>query len=131
MRKTRTPLIAVVDDDGSVRTSTTNLMLSVGYNAVSFASGEELLDSTHLAEADCIITDLQMPGMTGLRLQDQLQARGHTAPIIFITAFPDERTRNQALARGAAGFFSKPFEVAAILECIHTALNARSGPRPR
>lgn len=127
MPKARIPLIAIVDDDRAVRTSTAKLMLSVGYDAVSFASGEEFLDSAYLEKATCIITDLQMPGMTGLELQDLLRARGRMTPVIFITAYPEEQARRQALAGGAAGFFRKPFDVTAMLECIQSALNARSG----
>ena len=120
-------MIAIVDDDKAVRTSAAKLMLSAGYDAVSFASGEEFLDSAYLEEAACIITDLQMPGMTGLELQDLLRSRGHTRPVIFITAYPEEQARRQALAGGAVGFFRKPFDVPAMLECIQNALSAGSG----
>jgi FixJ family two-component response regulator len=130
MPKARTPVIAIVDDDGGVRTSTAKLMLSVGYDAVSFASGEEFLASAYPDEVACIVTDLQMPGMTGLQLQDLLRARGCTKPVIIITAYPEERARSQALAGGAVGFFSKPFDVTAMLECIQNALDAQDGPKP-
>ncbi|KAA3451676.1 two-component system response regulator [Mesorhizobium sp. SARCC-RB16n] len=124
------PLIAIVDDDGAVRTSTANLMRSAGYEAISFASGEELLDSARLNQVNCVITDVQMPGMSGLKLQDALLARRYTRPIIFITAYPEERDRCQAFAAGALAFFSKPFDGTEMLECVSKAVNAQSESRP-
>ncbi|MFD2055441.1 response regulator transcription factor [Mesorhizobium calcicola] len=117
------PMIAIVDDDEAVRTSTANLMRSFGFAANLFASGEELLRSPRLADACCVITDVQMPGMNGLELQTLLSARGHTVPVIFITAYPEERIRQNALAAGAAGFFYKPFDAVAMIRCIDNALN--------
>ena len=117
------PIIAVVDDDEAVRTSTANLIRSLGFGADPFASGEELLRSHRIDDACCVITDVQMPGMTGFELQRLLMARRRTMPIIFITAYPDERTRRDALAAGAVGFFSKPFDGAALIDCIENALN--------
>jgi FixJ family two-component response regulator len=117
-----TPMIAVVDDDEAVRSSIANLIRSHGFSADPFASGEELLRSRRLDDACCIITDMQMPGMTGLELQGLLLAHRHPMSIIFITAYPEERTRRHALAAGAAGFFSKPFDGAALIRCIENAL---------
>jgi FixJ family two-component response regulator len=116
-------MVAVVDDDEAVRTSTANLIRSFGFAADAFASGEELLRSPRLDATCCVVTDVQMPGMTGLELQTVLLARGHTLPIIFMTAYPEERTRRDALAAGAAGFFSKPFDGAAMIRCIDKALH--------
>jgi FixJ family two-component response regulator len=117
------PMIAVVDDDEAVRASTANLIRSLGFDADLFASGEELFRSHRIDDTCCVITDVQMPGMTGLELQRLLLASRHTMPIIFITAYPDERTRRDALAAGAVGFFSKPFDSAALIGCIENALN--------
>ena len=119
------PMVAIVDDDEAIRTSTANLMRSFGFAANLFASGEELLHSPRLAHACCVITDVQMPGMNGLELQTLLLARGHTVPVILITAYPDERTRQNALAAGAAGFFYKPFDAAAMIQCIADTLVTR------
>ena len=121
------PIIAIVDDDEAVRASTANLLRSLGFGADAFASGEELLSSHRIDDASCVITDMQMPGMTGLELQRLLMAGHHTMPVIFITAYPAERTRRDALAAGAVGFFSKPFDGAALIECIENALRGHAG----
>jgi len=122
-----TPIIAIVDDDEAVRASTSNLVRSLGFDADAFASGEELLSSPRIDDASCVITDMQMPGMTGLELQRLLIVFHHTMPVIFITAYPAERTRRDALAAGAVGFFSKPFDGAALIECIENALRGHAG----
>jgi FixJ family two-component response regulator len=124
------PTIAVVDDDEAVRVSTANLVRSVGLRADAFASGEELMRSHRIDDTCCVITDMQMPGMTGLELQRLLLARSCTIPVIFITAYPDERTRRDALAAGAVGFFSKPFDGTALIDCIENALNGPRGSKP-
>ena len=121
------PTIAIVDDDEAVRASTSNLIRSHGLRADAFASGEELLRSHHIDDTCCVITDMQMPGMTGIELQRLLMAGHHTMPVIFITAYPAERTRRDAVAAGAVGFFSKPFDGAALIECIENALRGHAG----
>ena len=93
-------MIAIVDDDESVRESTKSLVRSLGYDARAFASAEEFLDSS-LDETSCLILDVQMKGLSGIELQEILIAKGRRTPIIFVTAFPDERTRNHALDAGA------------------------------
>jgi FixJ family two-component response regulator len=124
------PTIAVVDDDEAVRASTANLIRSLGLRADAFASGEELLLSRRIDDTCCVITDMQMPGMTGLELQRSLLARHCTMPVIFITAYPEERTRRDALAAGAVGFFSKPFDGSALIDCIEKALDGSSEGKP-
>ena len=124
------PTIAIVDDDEAVRASTSNLIRSHGLRADAFASGEELLRSHRIDDTCCVITDMQMPGMTGLELQRLLLARRCTMPVIFITAYPEERTRRDALAAGAVGFFSKPFDGTALIDCIENALNGSCGDKP-
>ena len=79
------PIIAIVDDDASVREAIKGLVRSLGYNASTFASADEFLKSDKVDDTSCIITDLQMPGLSGIDLQDLLIARGHRIPIIFIT----------------------------------------------
>lgn len=118
-----TPVIAIVDDDPSVRIATESLMRSLGYAACSFASAQEFLRSGRLGETDCLITDVQMPGMGGIELQQHLAATGHAMPVIFITAFPEERVRRQAAEAGAVGFLSKPFEGQSIIDCVEAALS--------
>ncbi len=122
MEVTHTQMIAVVDDDEAVRSSIANLIRSHGFSANQFESGEELLRSCRLDDTCCVITDMQMPGMSGLELQGLLLAHRRPMSIIFITAYPEERSRLNALAAGAVGFFSKPFDGAALIDCIEKAL---------
>jgi FixJ family two-component response regulator len=88
------PVISIIDDDASVRTATARLLRSMGFSVHAFASAKEFLSSPRLSETSCIIADVQMPGMSGVELQDHLIANGHKTPIIFITAFPQERVRS-------------------------------------
>ena len=97
----KTPMISIVDDDRAVRAATRGLVRSLGYNVSTFASAEEFLTSESLHETSCLITDLHMPGLSGIELQDRLIAQGHHLPIVFITAFPEESLRRQALEAGA------------------------------
>jgi FixJ family two-component response regulator len=103
-------VVSVIDDDASVRAALGSLVRSLGYTVRTFASAESFLDSGSLAETSCIVTDVQMPGMSGLDLQDQLRARGAAIPTVFITAFPEEHVRARAEAGGAIGFLPKPFD---------------------
>ena len=86
-------MITIVDDDEAVRASTKALVRSLGYNARAFSSAEEFLDA-NLDDSSCLILDIQMKGLSGVELQELLNAQGRHTPIIFVTAFPDERTRN-------------------------------------
>jgi FixJ family two-component response regulator len=115
-------IISIVDDDASVRDSTRNLVRSLGHEAVTFDSAEAFLNSGHIDDTACLITDLQMPGMSGLQLQTQLIEQGHRLPIIVITAYPEPRARAQALAAGALGFLSKPFKDENLITCLDQAL---------
>ncbi|MGB8896403.1 MAG: response regulator [Pseudolabrys sp.] len=122
----RVPVIAIVDDDESFRRATTSFVRSLGYGTAAFDSAEAFLKSDRIDDADCLITDVQMPGMTGIELQGRLNAQGHRLPIIFITAFPEMKVRAQALAGGAIGFLSKPFNDQGLIACLNKALVARS-----
>ena len=122
----RVPVIAIVDDDESFRRATTSFVRSLGYGTAAFDSAEAFLKSERIDDADCLITDVQMPGMTGIELQRRLIAQGHRLPIIFITAFPEMKVRAQALAGGAIGFLSKPFNDQGLIACLNKALVARS-----
>lgn len=117
-------MIVIIDDDESVRTATASLVRSLGFGASCFASAEDFLGSPQLGAADCVISDVQMPGMSGLDLQRHLVARGHRTPVILITAFPEDRIRRQADTAGAFGFFAKPFDGHAMIDCIDRALSA-------
>jgi FixJ family two-component response regulator len=105
-----------------MRAATENLVRSLGFGASTFASAEEFLSSSRLSETSCVITDVHMPGMTGIELQSYLLARGHNVPMIFITAFPEDRTCERVRGGGAIGFLSKPFDGGAMIQCINKAL---------
>ena len=114
-------MISIVDDDEAVRESTKTLVRSFGYNARAFASAEEFLNSD-LAVTKCLILDVHMKGLSGIDLQQRLIAEGRRTPIIFMTAFPDERIRRDALDAGAIAFLSKPFSDDKLSSCIDSAL---------
>ena len=115
-------MISIVDDDESVREATDALVRSLGYAAATFASAEEFLDSDRVHAASCVIADVQMPGLSGIDLQHRLLAQGVQVPIIFVTAFPDERTRKRALDAGAIDFLSKPWSDEQLISCLDMAL---------
>jgi FixJ family two-component response regulator len=115
------PLISIVDDDTAARAGTRALVESLGYKAVSFGSAEHFLKSDMIRETACLITDLQMPGLNGLELQELLRSQGHRMPIILITA----NHRIRALNGGAVGFLSKPFDEASLIDCLTVAIKQR------
>jgi FixJ family two-component response regulator len=116
------PTISIVDDDESMRCAVKSLVTSLGFAACTFASAEEFLHSPRLDDTDCLITDLQMPGLSGIELQKSLLARDRHIPIIFMTAFPEERMRTRAMEAGALGFLSKPFETQTLITLIDKAI---------
>ena len=120
--------VAVVDDDESVRDALSNLLASLDLGVATFASAEEFLASPAGTAAACLITDVQMPGMSGLDLQRHLAGSGNRIPVILITAFPRDHLRQQAEAEGAFGFFAKPFDGRLMIDCIERALVARGAP---
>ena len=120
-----TPLISIVDDDALARDGIRELVESLGYDVVTFTSAKHFLQSDVIAETTCLITDLQLPGLNGLELQEALRSRGHRTPVIVITAFPNEIHRNRALHGGAVGFLSKPFDEASLIGCLTVAIKQR------
>ena len=118
-------MISIVDDDESVREATEFLVRSLGYSAASYGSAEEYLQSGHVNDSSCLITDLRMPGMSGADLQDLLIADGNRTPVIFISASLDEKIRTRVLEAGAFGFLHKPFDEQSLIDCLHRALNGR------
>jgi FixJ family two-component response regulator len=116
------PLIAIVDDDDSLRKSLDNLLRSVGFRTQGFASAEAFLSSNQVHDTACLILDVRMPGMSGLELQRQMGAASWHIPIIFVTAHADADARAQALAAGAVDFLYKPFHEEDLLKAIDTAL---------
>ena len=116
----KSPVIAVVDDDMAVRTGLDSLVRSLGFAVCLFASAEEFLGSTCLDKARCLITDVQMPGMSGIELHEHLSSRGFSIPTIFITAFPEASVRKRAMTGSAVGFLSKPFSAQVLIDCIES-----------
>ena len=121
-------MICIVDDDDFVRESLRDLIQSLGYNVAVFGSAERFLEAECLAETSCLITDLQMPGLSGLDLQDRLIADGHRIPVICVTAFQDEKFRVRAMRAGAVGFLSKPFDESSLISCLESALSPSIAP---
>ena len=117
-------MIAIVDDDEALREAMRSLVRSLGYGVSTFGSAEEFLKSEQVSDISCLITDLQMPGLSGLDLQDLLIARGHRFPIIFITGYPNETARARAMRAGAIGFLSKPFNADHLIGYLERALKA-------
>jgi FixJ family two-component response regulator len=117
------PVISIVDDDESVRTALKSLIDSVGFRAEVFCSGEEFLRSPVVAQTDCLIADVRMPGMTGLELQERLNATGASVPIVFISAHDDNDARARGLRAGAIDFLQKPFSEESLLGAISAGLD--------
>ena len=121
-----TPVIAIVDDDESFRRATLSFIRSLGYSAAAFPSADAFLNSNAVENTDCLITDVQMPGMSGIELQSHLITQGYRVPIIFVTAFPETEARGRALRAGAIGFLGKPFGEQNLISCLDKALTART-----
>jgi FixJ family two-component response regulator len=117
-------VVVIVDDDESVRESLDALIKAVGLPAMAFASAEEFLNSGQEQNTACLISDIRMPGMSGLELQARLSKAGYKIPIIFITAHGEEKVRMQALRAGAVEFLTKPFDDEALLDSVHAALSS-------
>jgi FixJ family two-component response regulator len=124
VNQNKTKLVVVVDDDDSMRSAVQDLLEAVGLPARGFASAEEFLRSGKQHETACLITDIRMPGMSGLDLQAQLNAERCRIPIIFITAHGDEKMRLQARREGAVEFLSKPFDNEVLLDGVRAALES-------
>jgi FixJ family two-component response regulator len=116
-------LISIVDDDESVRQALKSLIDSVGFHAEQFGSGEEFLNSPYLSETSCLIADVRMPGMSGLELQDRLNAAHSSIPIVFISAHDDKEPRARGLRGGAVAFLQKPFSEDSLLGAITDCLD--------
>ncbi|WP_180899164.1 response regulator transcription factor [Martelella soudanensis] len=116
------PIIVIVDDDEHVRKATESLVRSVGWKADAYESAERAIASETLPNADFLVTDLQMPGMSGLDLRDHLLRRGVDLPTIVITAFPDEDQRRRAKMAGVLFFLEKPFDGGTLVSSISRAL---------
>lgn len=122
-------LIGIIDDDEALCSSLADLMRSIGHRVEPFAAAEAFLTSANLLLFDCIVTDVYMPGMRGLELVRILRQQGGTAPTILITASPDKRLDNEARAVGAQYLLRKPFEAAALVDCVEKSLSNERGSR--
>jgi FixJ family two-component response regulator len=120
--------VSIVDDDPVAREGIRELVESLGYKALAFVSAQDFLQSGAITTTGCLITDLQMPGLSGLDLQERLQAQGYRTPVIFITAYPNEKHRSRAMRAGALGFLSKPFEEQCLVKCLAVAMNRMASP---
>src|ERR1700712_789235 len=120
----KTKLVAIVDDDDSMRSALQGLLKALDLPARAFASAEEFLTSGQQHETACLIADIRMPGISGLELQAKLNAEHCRIPTIFITAHGDAQMRMQALRAGAVEFLAKPFDDEALLETIRAALES-------
>lgn len=116
------PLILIVDDDASVRTALVSLVRSLGYDGLSFDSAEALLSSGAVGESACIVTDIQMPGMTGIELEAHLRQAGYKTPVILITARTDLEVLHAARDSGAASILKKPFDADELVHCLEQAI---------
>ncbi|WP_437361297.1 response regulator transcription factor [Inquilinus limosus] len=119
---TRTPTIAIVDDDDEIRRSLSSLIRSLGYAVRTYGSGVEFLRDQQ-GDPDCMIADIQMPQMTGDQLQAELIATGRSFPMIFMTAFPTDALRSRVMAAGACAFLDKPHDGETISRCLAAALD--------
>jgi FixJ family two-component response regulator len=119
-------VISIVDDDASARVATDRLVRSLGLSTCTFASAEEFLQSPYPHNTSCLVTDVKMPRVGGLELQSRLLAQGHDIPIIFMTAFPEDRAQTRALAAGAVCFLTKPLDATTLMRCIETALSRKT-----
>ena len=116
------PLVAIVDDDKSIRDATQNLLEAGGFSTATFQSAETFLTSARRARVACLVADMRMPGMTGLELHQQLVALGRVIPTVLVTAYPDEATRLRARKAGIRCYLPKPFAPDELLECIRQAI---------
>jgi FixJ family two-component response regulator len=115
-------VITVIDDDESVRSSLRDLVQSLGFAVATFGSAEEFLRSGCLETTACVVTDVRMPGMSGIELQHRLLADGDKTPMVFVTSYPEEAVRARALKAGALGFLRKPFDDDSLIDCLNRAL---------
>jgi FixJ family two-component response regulator len=124
------PLIAIVDDDESLRVSVAGLIRSLGYRACTFDSAEAFLRSEPRASVSCVIADVRMPGMDGMALLRRLRSLGPEPPVILVTAFADQGLRRRAVAAGAYCLLEKPFEETVMADCLHGAMSGEGAWKP-
>jgi FixJ family two-component response regulator len=117
-------LISIVEDDEPFRESMRKLMTALGYTVEVFPSARDFLASPLLAGTACLVSDVQMPGMSGVELHKHLIKAGHVIPTILVTAYPDEMTRNRALMDGVVCYLAKPVDDDHLERCLRAALDS-------
>src|SRR5215203_6737383 len=117
-------VIAIVDDEDALRAAVASLVRSLSYTTVTFGSAEDFFTSEQVSTTSCIITDLRMPDLSGLDLQERLIAEGYRIPIIFITGNPDDSSRARAMNAGAIAFLIKPIDGGQLIECMKKVVRA-------
>jgi FixJ family two-component response regulator len=120
------PLVAIVDDDESIRNTTKDLLESAGFSAAAFARAASLLRSRRLSRISCLIADMRMPKMTGLELHRHLVASNHAIPTILMTAYPDERAQAQAIRDDVVAYLIKQFAADELLACVRRAVRSHA-----
>jgi FixJ family two-component response regulator len=121
-------IVSIIDDDASVREALESLVRSLGYAARAFDSAEAFLQSADLTETSCIVTDVQMPGLSGFDLCRRLKEAGITVPTVFITGFPESSAHSYAEVDNVLGCLTKPFDFRVLIELLASAV---SRPAPR
>ncbi len=122
-------LICIIDDDDSLRVALVGLVRSLGYRAEGFPNAAAFLSQNAWRDADCVVTDIHMPGLSGIELRDRLKAEGCAAPVIMVTARTEPALREQAFASGATCVLQKPFSAEALIDCLQRALANKSALR--
>ena len=126
------PLVAIVDDDRSIRDATRDLLKSAGFSAATFEDAASFLGSASRGSVACLVTDMRMPGMTGLELYESLVASGDRIPTVLITAHPEDVTQSRAREAGITCYLSKPFSPDDLLHCVREAVvKSQRGPIPK
>jgi FixJ family two-component response regulator len=124
------PLVSIVEDDNFLRASMRRLIRSLGLTVEAFPSAAGLLASPRLAETNCLITDVNMPAMTGIELYRHLVKTGCAIPTILITAYPNDLDRTAALNEGVICYLQKPIDQQDLVRCLHAALSSDKPPFP-
>jgi FixJ family two-component response regulator len=124
----KTSLVSVVEDDRYFRESMGRLMRSLGYSVEAFQLAADFLASPRLAETACLVTDVHMPGMTGIELYRHLVNAGHAIPTILVTAYPDDTDRARALNDGVICYLPKPLDESRFIRCLRAALQSGKPP---
>jgi FixJ family two-component response regulator len=125
----RKPLVAIVDDDASMRRAMSNLLESAGFATATFQDAEAFLGSRRRRRVACLVTDMRMPGMSGLELHESLVAARSDIPTVLMTAYADETTRAHARQAGVVCFLVKPVAPERLCECVRSALAKRPEPK--